>query len=352
VPGEYPPINLSLITGGLDQPTYVTHAGDGSGRLFVVERHGKVRVILRGQVQLNSFMDIDAQVGSGGREQGLLSLAFHPDFRDNRRLFVNYTNNDGNTVVAEYRATPDRSQVDLGSAKTLLTVPQPFDNHNGGQIQFGPDGYLYLGMGDGGGANDPQGNGQNPGSLLGKMLRISVDDGDSYGVPPGNPFVDRPEFRPEIWALGLRNPWRFSFDRLTGDMYAGDVGQNAYEEIDFEPAGSPGGLNYGWAVMEGAHCLREQPCDQTGFIMPIAEYGRDGGCSITGGYVYRGSRYPALGGSYFFADFCSGKIWVLRLGEPASVQLESGLNVSSFGEDEAGELYLADFQGAIYQITQ
>jgi glucose/arabinose dehydrogenase len=357
-PLTIPAIRLELVADGLNQPTYLTHAGDESGRLFVVERSGKVRIIQDGELQLDSFMDIDHLVGSRASEQGLLSLAFHPNFRDNRLLFVNYTNTEGDTVIARYQATADRRGVDLATANILLTIPQPFANHNGGQLQFGPDGYLYIGTGDGGSANDPLGNGQNLNVLLGKMLRLDVDSGDSYTIPADNPFVNNPDARPEIWAFGLRNPWRFSFDRLTGDMYIADVGQNAFEEIDYEPAGSGGGFNYGWSIMEGFHCLSRSDCDQTGLILPIAEYSHQQGCSVTGGYVYRGNQFPALDSVYLYADFCSGKIWGLRLGgEPVELSempsgvLDTDLPISSFGEDETGEVYLVSFQGEVYRVV-
>lgn len=349
-PPGFPALSLQQVAAGLDLPTYATHANDGSGRLFVLEKPGKIRVIRAGELELDSFLDIDPLVGSNGLEQGLLGLAFHPDFAANGRLFVDYTNNDGDTVVAEYRTTPDRSRVDPATARVLLTVAQPYGNHNGGQLQFGPDGYLYVGLGDGGAANDPEGNGQNPGALLGKILRISVDGEEPYAIPEDNPFAGDPAFLPEIWALGLRNPWRFSFDRLTGDLYIADVGQNAYEEIDIEPAGSPGGLNFGWSVMEGAHCFQSDTCDRTGLTLPVAEYGREDGCSVTGGYVYRGSRYPALDGIYFYGDYCSGKIWGLRQGGAPVEMIDTDLSISSFGEDEAGEVYVVDLQGAIYQL--
>jgi len=347
-----PPIALNLIAAEFDQPVYVTHANDGSGRLFVVERHGKVRVMQAGQVQTESFLDIDPLVGSKSNEQGLLSLAFHPQFHQNRQLFVNYTDNDGHTVVARYETTPDSLAVDLATAQIILTIDQPFPNHNGGQLQFGPDGQLYIGTGDGGAANDPRENAQNGRLLLGKMLRINIDLGHPYVVSADNPFAISAEVRPEIWALGLRNPWRFSFDRLTGDLYIADVGQGEIEEINYEAAGGPGGLNYGWDIMEGLHCFTERNCDTAGLTLPIAEYSHaEGGCAVTGGYVYRGSAYPALNGLYLYGDFCSGKIWGLRVGDRPTLLLDSELSISSFGEDEAGEVYLVDLQGAIYQLV-
>ncbi len=350
-PPSVPAINLRLVADGFEQPVYLTHAGDGSGRLFVVERAGKVRVIQNGAVQPNPFLDITGPVQSKGQEQGLLSLAFHPNFPQDRRVYVDYTNNKGDTVIARYQTTPDLRAIDPATGQILLTIAQPYPNHNGGGLLFGPDGYLYIGTGDGGLANDPHENAQNPAALLGKMLRISVDFGEPYTVPADNPFVNDPAFRPEVWALGLRNPWRFSFDRLTGDMFIADVGQNKYEEINFEAAGSPGGLNFGWDVMEGFHCFQADTCRQDGLTLPVAEYDHSLGCSVTGGYVYRGAGVPALQGVYLYADYCSGRVWALRSGEKEPVQvLESGLNVSSFGEDEAGELYLIDLKGGIYQV--
>lgn len=350
-PSPIPPIALDLVVDGLEQPVYVTHAGDGSNRLFVVERHGKIRVLENGVLWEDPFLDIDSLIDSGGQEQGLLSLAFHPRFPDDRRVFVDYTNNNGDTVVAAYQVSVGLDRVEPDTGQILMTIPQPYGNHNGGQLQFGPDGYLYIGTGDGGAANDPEGNGQNPASLLGKMLRISVDFGEPYTVPADNPFIGDSSVRPEVWAIGLRNPWRFSFDRLTGDLYIGDVGQNKFEEIDFEPAGSSGGLNFGWNVMEGVHCFERDSCEQAGLTLPITEYGRESGCSVTGGYVYRGQAYPQLNGVYFYADYCTGNIWGLRIGEAPVLVAQSGLNVSSFGEDEAGELYVVNLQGSVYRLA-
>jgi glucose/arabinose dehydrogenase len=339
-----------LIASDLSQPTYLTYADDGSGRLFVIEKSGKVRFIQDGSLQFESFMDIDSLVDSTQSERGLLSLAFHPDFAANHRLFVNYTDNNGDTVIARYETDEAGQVVDQTTAQILLTIPQPYRNHNGGQIQFGPDGFLYIGTGDGGSANDPQGNGQNPATLLGKMLRISVDGAEPYAVPPDNPFLDQADVRPEIWALGLRNPWRFSFDRLTGDMYIGDVGQNQYEEIDLQPAGQ-GGLNYGWVTTEGFHCFQSSDCDQSGLTRPIAEYDHSQGCSVTGGYIYRGSQFSTLAGVYLYGDYCSGRIWGLRPGGQPVELLDTDLTISSFGEDEVGEIYALDFQGAIYHVV-
>jgi len=341
------------VEAGLTRPDYLTHAGDG--RLFVVEQPGRIRIIKNGQLLDRPYLDITDKVTTRGNEQGLLSVAFHPDYAANGQFFVNYTRrSDGATVIERYtvsRDDPDRG--DDRSGQVILTIAQPEANHNGGLIKFGPDGYLYIGMGDGGGAGDrhgPIGNGQDPQALLGKMLRIDVTNQETYAIPASNPSGD------EIWASGVRNPWRFSFDRSTGDLYVADVGQNTYEEVNFQPASSRGGENYGWRIMEGTHCFDpRQGCDQSGLVLPVAEYSHDaGGCSVTGGYVYRGSKYPALQGAYFFGDYCSGIIWSLqRDGDQWQMtqQLESGRRISSFGEDVNGELYVVDHGGAIYQLV-
>jgi glucose/arabinose dehydrogenase len=338
---------------GLVRPDYLTHAGDD--RLFVVEQPGRIRIIEGGQLLDRPFLDIANKVTTDGNEQGLLSVAFHPDYQTNGQLFVNYTRpRDGATVIERYSVSgddPDRA--DDQSGKVILTIAQPEANHNGGLIKFGPDGYLYIGMGDGGGAGDRHGsigNGQDLNSLLGKMLRIDVTDQDTYAIPASNPAGN------EIWSYGWRNPWRFSFDRSTGDLYLADVGQNAYEELNFQSAASAGGENYGWRVMEGLHCFSPQAgCDQAGLVLPVAEYSHaEGGCSVSGGYVYRGSKYPALQGAYFFGDYCSGKIWSLQRegdGWQMNNRLESGVRISSFGEDVNGELYVIDHGGAVYQLV-
>ncbi len=264
------------------------------------------------------FLDISDRVESGSSERGLLSVAFHPDYAENGRFFVNYTNKDGDTVISRFQVTADPNVADAATETILLTIPQPFPNHNGGQLQFGPDGYLYVGMGDGGAAADPQGNGQNEGTLLGAMLRLDVDGVSAeanYAVPADNPFINS-EGRNEIWATGVRNPWRFSFDRLTGDLFIADVGQNIWEEVNFQPANSSGGENYGWDIMEGMHCFSDDACDSSGTVLPIYDYQHENGrCSITGGYVYRGQQFPALTGNYFFGDYCTGEIWALAPGD-------------------------------------
>lgn len=347
-------ISLNRVLSGFIQPTHITHAGDGTGRLFVVEQNGRIRVIRNGLLLDVPFLDIVSRVSCCG-ERGLLSVAFPPGFETKSYFYVNYTDLSGNTVLARYHLSANPDVADSASEEILLTVPQPFANHNGGQILFGPDNFLYIGMGDGGSAADPLNNGQNLSSLLGKMLRIDVESGlVPYGVPASNPFVSSPTIRSEIWSLGLRNPWRFAFDSLTGDLYIADVGQNAFEEVNFQPALSQGGENYGWRIMEGAHCFNPNPCDQTGLVLPVAEYDHSQGCSITGGLVYRGNRFPRMQGNYFFGDFCSGRIWALRRSGTAwqsNLLFDTKLSISTFGADKAGELYVADYvTGDIYSI--
>ena len=350
-------VDLQVVASGLEEPVDVANAADGTDRLFIVEKAGRIRVLQDGKLSSVPFLDITDRVGSGGSEQGLLGLAFHPDYAHNGFFFVNYTDRQGDTVIARFAADLDPAQADPSSEVVILVVDQPAANHNGGQLSFGPDGLLYAGLGDGGGAGDPSGNGQNSTTLLGKMLRLDVDHGQPYAVPTSNPFASSLDSRPEIWATGLRNPWRFSFDRSTGDLYIADVGQDEYEEIDYQPAGSPGGENYGWSIMEGAHCYpASKACDRTGLTPPVAEYDHSQGCSVTGGYVYRGQQFPSLDGIYFFSDFCRGRIWALardgqglwRMAEVARPDIEP----SSFGEDESGELYVADLKnGRLYQLV-
>ena len=350
-------VALQLVASGLLRPVAVRNAGDGSGRLFIVEQGGRIRVVDRDGLQTDPFLDITSRVRDSGSEQGLLGLAFHPDFASNGRFFVNYTDLGGDTVIAEFaRSETDPGRSDPSSESIIMTIEQPYSNHNGGDIAFGPDGYLWIATGDGGGAGDPEGNGQDLDSLLGKLLRIDVERGSAYTIPPDNPLIDTPGARHEIWAYGLRNPWRFSFDRQTGDLFIGDVGQGSREEIDFEPRSDPGGRNYGWNTMEGSRCYRSETCSTSGLTLPIAEYDHLSGCSVTGGYVYRGSRYPALRGLYFFADYCRGTLWALARTDSEGwiVAVAGGTDgrVSSFGEDEHGELYLTDLaSGAVYLIT-
>jgi len=336
--------------------TFVTHAGDGSGVLYAVEQRGVVRAIEPGGVlRERPFLDISDRVRAGG-EQGLLGLAFHPQYATNRRLFVNYTDANGDTVVAEFQTQVDVA--DSASERLLLGIGQPRGNHNGGMLAFGPDGYLYVGTGDGGGAGDPERAGQDRGTLLGKLLRLDVDGPEPYAIPGDNPFIQAADAAPEIWAYGLRNPWRFSFDRQTGDLFIGDVGQGAWEEINAEPA-TTGGRNYGWNVMEGPDCFAEPGCDTTDLTLPAAAYGRAGGnCSITGGYVYRGLASPSLVGAYLFADYCSGTVWGLDAhaaianGQAEITELtSSGISPVSFGEDEAGEVYLVGQGGEILRVV-
>lgn len=349
-------VQLTPVVSGFEKPTYLTHAFDD--RLFVVEQAGTIRVIREGSVLDEPFLDIQSKVGSSGLEQGLLSVAFHPQYVENGRFFVNYTDRNGTTIIAGYQVSDDDpNQANPESEQVLLSIPQPYRNHNGGQLQFGPDGYLYIGMGDGGSAGDPLNNGQNPSTLLGALLRIDVEGGGQYSIPQDNPFADSAENRGEIWAFGLRNPWRFSFDRNNGDLYIADVGQNQLEEINYQPSTSQGGENYGWNVLEGTQCFLQAGCDTTGYTMPVDEYGRQGGhCSVTGGYVYRGQEYPDLFGNYFFGDYCSGFIWSLFQQPDGSWQtnevLQSGLNISSFGEDVTGEIYVLDLSaGVVYLLT-
>jgi len=343
-------ISLTPFVSGFTQPVAITHAGDGSGRLFVVEQEGTVKIVRNGIVAAQPFLNITG-VRAGG-EQGLLGLAFPPGFPLRQNFYVNYTNRSGvgNTVIARYSVGGNADLADPGSRRELLTFTQPFANHNGGQLAFGPDNLLYIGSGDGGSGGDPQGNAQNTASLLGKLLRLDVLSGANAAVPPDNPFGN------EVWAYGLRNPWRFSFDRQTGDLYLADVGQETREEIDFQPAGNGRGANYGWNIMEGSLCfLAPGLCSSAGLVLPVAEYDHAAGdCSVTGGYVYRGNN-PSLQGTYLYGDFCSGRIWGLRRNGAAwenRLLLDSTLLISTFGEDEAGELYVADYgTGTLYRIT-
>ncbi len=357
-PDGLPPLALiPIVTAGLVQPLYVTHARDDNGRLFIVEQGGRIRLLAQGTLQSVPFLDISDLVLAGG-ERGLLGLAFHPDYARNGRLFVSYTRRpDGATVVAEYRWGSQADQADQADRqeRRLMVVPQPFANHNGGMIAFGPDGRLYIGRGDGGGRGDPDDRGQNPNELLGKILRLDVNGGEPYVIPADNPYASGGG-RPEIYALGLRNPWRFSFDRETGSLWVADVGQYLWEEVDLVVRGG----NYGWRLMEGRHCFSpHKDCDRPGLRLPVLEYGHEAGrCSITGGYVYRGLRQPILKGLYVYGDYCSGEIWAARLEagdsprviEGPEILLRSGLRISSFGEDAAGELYVVDHGGGLYRL--
>jgi glucose/arabinose dehydrogenase len=345
---------LVEVVGGFNHPLLVTHAGDGSGRLFVVEQGGMIWIIQDDNLIKSPFLDISGLVNHSTSEGGLLGLAFHPDYAENGLFFVDYTDSDGNTAVARYQVSADNpNEADPESVAIILTVDQPYSNHNGGNVIFGPDGYLYIGLGDGGSAGDPDHNGQNPHTLLGTILRIDVNADTGYAIPVDNPFADGQDGAPEVWAWGLRNPWRFTFDRATGDLYIGDVGQNQWEEIDFQPADSPGGVNYGWNIYEGNHAYTpaDPPADM---VLPVAEYSHQSGISVTGGYVYRGQVLPDLQGVYLYADYGMGTIWSLYRDESGTwnsdVFLQPGLVISSFGEDEQGELYVVDYSGRLFRL--
>lgn len=349
-----------VITEGLSQPTYLTHAFDE--RLFVLEQAGLIRIIENGQLLETPFLDITNRVGSLASEQGLLGLAFHPNYAKpgapgEGSFYVNFTDIGGDTHIARFSVLPDDpTRADPESEVQYLFVDQPFPNHNGGMLAFGPDGYLYVGLGDGGSANDPLNAGQDLTNFLGKVLRLDVDSAaDSYAIPENNPFAGATGALPEIWAYGVRNPWRFSFDRTSGDLYLADVGQSLWEEVNFQPAASAGGENYGWRTMEGTHCFEADTCDQTDLVIPIFEYPHAQGCSITGGYVYRGALHPEMNGNYFVADYCVGTIWRLFPQDNrwlSDVVLDSDLIISSFGEDVNGELYVLNYgTGGVYRIV-
>ena len=345
----------ALTAEGFTQPLDIQHAGDGSNRLFIVERGGMIRIIENGLVLETPFLDISKKVRTNGSEQGLLGLAFHPGYRENGIFFINYTDVNGNTVVARYQVSGNANQADPKSETPLLHIAQPYGNHNGGGVAFGPDGFLYIGLGDGGSADDPQGNGQNLNTHLGTILRIDVDGGENYVVPADNPFL-KGKGLPEIWAYGLRNPWRFSFDTLTGDLYIADVGQNEWEEINYLPAGATGGSNFGWNFMEGTHVFVLEPPESVGVIAPVAEYNHDAGCSVTGGQIYRGAALPEWQGIYIYGDFCSGQVWGL-LQVDGVWQSQSlfftGAMLSSFGTGEDGTLYYADYNtNNIYRLAR
>ncbi len=343
-------LQLTPVVTGISNPTDIQNPEDGSNRLFVVQQDGVIRVVRDGSLLPAPFLSISNRVLSGG-ERGLLGLAFPPGFAQKQYFYVNYTRaGDGATVVARYRVTSNPDIADPNSEQILLTVPQPFANHNGGQLQFGPDGFLYIGLGDGGSANDPLHSGQSLSTLLGKLLRVDVEsDLNQITIPPTNPFVNNASALPEIWAFGLRNPWRFSFDRATGDLYIADVGQNRLEEINSQPAGSAGGRNYGWNIMEGTQCFNPSApsspasCDKTSLVLPVFEYSHNGNCSITGGYVYRGQLSPGLRGMYLYGDHCSGLIWGLRREGDQWVNRLLGqgpLRLTTFGQDANGEIYV------------
>lgn len=342
------------IADSLRNPVGIVNAGDGSHRLFFILQGGRIVIHRDGRLLADPFLDVTSLVSCCG-ERGLLGLAFHPQFETNGVAFVNYTDLRGDTVVARYTIDPsNRDRLDPASGRTILKIEQPFSNHNGGHLEFGPDGYLYIGTGDGGSAGDPMNKAQDLGELLGKMLRIDVDSGTPYSVPPSNPFVGRTGVRPEIWAYGLRNPWMYTFDRDTGDLWIADVGQNAVEEVNFQPASSRGGENYGWRKMEGSRCFNPSSnCNDGTLVLPVAEYTHSRGCSVTGGFVYRGRSFRDLRGIYVFGDLCSGTIWgTSRSGDGfvTSELLDTPFTIATFGEDEAGELYVADYSGSVYRL--
>ena len=352
------PVTLEPVVQGLSAPVFLTAPPGDTERLFVVEQGGSIRIVRNGVIEEPPFLNVSSRITSGG-EQGLLGLAFHPSYVTNGHLYVNYTDTLGHTQVVRYTVSADPDVADSTSAFPILTVQQPYANHNGGMIAFGPDDMLYVGMGDGGSGGDPHGHGQNRMTLLGDMLRLDVDGGSPYAIPADNPFSGSLSVANEIWASGLRNPWRFSFDALTGDLYIGDVGQDAWEEIAFQPASSSGGENYGWAAMESTHCYPPNTsCSTTGLTLPVHEYDHGDGCAVTGGYVYRGSDSPALQGRYFFADACGSwlRSFVMVSGEARGLQdhTDSAGPVSaivSFGEDGSGELYVVSHGGSIRRIA-
>ena len=348
-------VQWEVVANGLDQPLDIQHAGDNSGRIFIVERGGKILVLENGFVLEEPFLDIGNKIATRNSEQGLLGLAFHPHYAENGHFFINYSDRNGDTVIARYQVSGNPNQANPDSETAFIHVDQPFGNHNGGGMAFGPDGFLYIGLGDGGSANDPQGNGQNLNTYLGKLLRIDVDGGETYLIPADNPFLQG-EGLPEIWVYGLRNPWRFSFDSLTGDLYVGDVGQNQWEEIDFLLAGSPGGANFGWNYMEGQHPFSGEPPAGAELIAPVAEYDHGQGCSITGGVVYRGTELPEWQGLYLYGDFCSGRIWGLLQIDviwQTQILMEADFLIASFGQDQAGNIYLADYSTeSVYRLVR
>jgi glucose/arabinose dehydrogenase len=345
-----PPLRLDLRWDGFEQPLHLTHAGDGSGRVFVSEKTGRAYSIDAGGTRA-LYLDLSADVSTNS-ERGLLSIAFSPAFADDAAVYASYTDRTGTSIVSRFTEVAGR--LDAGSETVLLAIEQPYANHNGGLIAFGPDGHLYVGLGDGGSGGDPGNRAQDQTTLLGKMLRIDVS-GAGYAIPPDNPFADGADGRPEIWALGLRNPWRFSFDRVSGDLWIGDVGQNAWEEIDRQPGSSDGGENYGWRVFEGTHVFEPDDPAPKAPVEPVHEYPRGDGVSVTGGFVYRGEAMPGLQGVYVFGDYGSGTVWGLEARDGAwerTTLFDTDLSIASFGEDESGELYVIDIaSGGIYGLV-
>jgi glucose/arabinose dehydrogenase len=350
---------LRRVASGLGDALDVT-SPPGDPRLFVVQQSGRILLLDHGKVLPRPFLDVRGLISAGG-ERGLLGLAFHPDYAHNGRFYVDYTNRAGDTRVVEYRVSSNRNRANPGSARVLLAIPQPYPNHNGGDVVFGPDGMLYVGMGDGGSGGDPQGNGQSLGTLLGKLLRIDVDhrQGDlPYAIPADNPFRDTAGARPEIYAFGLRNPWRFSFDRTRGDLWIGDVGQNQWEEIDYVPRGKGAGANFGWSALEGRHRYSSRTVEGGHYVGPVAEYSHAVGNSVTGGFVYRGTAVPSLRGRYVYADYASGRVWTMRAGpkpgQPTEITNSLGVELSavtSFGQGSGGELYVIANGGVLYRFA-
>jgi glucose/arabinose dehydrogenase len=344
-----PHVVLEPVVSGVSGPVSIAHAGDD--RLFIVQQNGRIRVYDPPLLLTTPFLDISSLVVASG-ERGLLGLAFHPRYAENGFFYVDYTDTSGDTRVVRYtRSSTDPNRADPASARMLLFVEQPYQNHNGGQLQFGPDGYLYIGLGDGGSGGDPGNRAQNLSELLGKILRIDVDSGQPYAIPASNPFVGRAGARGEIWAYGLRNPWRFSFDRNFGDLWIADVGQGDWEEVDFQPRTSIGGENYGWRRIEGTHCFEpDSNCNDGTLVPPVIEYGHTAGaCSVTGGYVYRGTRSRRLNDMYIYADYCNGRIMGARRDASGTfvskLLLDAPFSISTFGEDANGELYVANYAG-------
>ena len=350
---------MQQVASGLDFPVFVTAPSGDNTRLFVVEKTGRIRIVKNGSVLSEPFLNVSGKISNGG-EQGLLGLAFHPEYAGNGRFVVNYTDTNGDTRIAVYRVSSNPDVADPASEQIVLTVDQPYSNHNGGMVVFGPDGKLYIGMGDGGSGGDPQNNGQNRNALLGKLLRVELNGAGQLSVPADNPFVGQAGMRGEIWSYGLRNPWRFSFDRETRDLYLGDVGQNAHEEIDVSGSATQfgKGVNFGWRIMEGSACYSPSSgCDGNGLALPVIDYGHGDGCSVTGGYVYRGADVSAIKGLYFYADYCSGWIRSFRWNGSAAVDrrdwpaLDPGGQITSFGEDARGELYVVVSSGKVFRFV-